>query len=80
MIKPNRTLLVFKYLWEHADDKHPVTIAELTDYLLEHGIVVKDYRTIQSDIANLKDIGVDITQVRSRSYEYSIGTRVFEIP
>ncbi|MBQ4427889.1 MAG: WYL domain-containing protein [Oscillospiraceae bacterium] len=80
MRKPNRTLWVFKYLWENTDDQHPATIAEIIAFLETQGITVKDYRAIQADIADLTAMGIDIVEDRSRHYEYSIGTRHFEVP
>ena len=80
MRKPNRTLWVFKYLWEQTDDEHPATIADITAYLESQGQTVKDYRVIQADIAELASMGIDIVEDRSRHYEYSIGTRHFEVP
>ncbi len=80
MRKPNRTLWVFKYLWEHTDDEHPATIADITAYLETQGITVKDYRVIQADIADLSAMGIDIIEDRSRQYKYNIGTRHFEVP
>jgi len=80
MRKPNRTLWVFKFLWEHTDDEHPATIADITAYLESQGLPVKDYRVIQADIAELASMGIDIIEDRSRQYKYSIGTRHFEVP
>ena len=80
MRKPNRTLWVFKYLWENTDDQHPATIANIIAFLETQGITVKDYRAIQADIADLTAMGIDIVEDRSRHYEYSIGTRHFEVP
>ena len=80
MRKPNRTLWVFKYLWENTDDQHPATIADIIAFLETQGITVKDYRAIQADIADLTAMGIDIVEDRSRHYEYSIGTRHFEVP
>ena len=80
MRKPNRTLWVFRYLWEHTDDEHSATIADIIAFLETQGIVVKDYRVIQSDIAELAAMGIDIIENRSRSYEYHIGTRHFDVP
>ena len=79
MNRPNRTLLVFKYLWENTDDNHPATIAEIIEYLESQGIVVKDYRVIQKEIADLAAFGIDIVIRRKRSYEYSIGGRHFDL-
>jgi len=80
MRKPNRTLWVFRYLWEHTDDEHPAKIADITAYLETQGITVKDYRVIQMDIADLSQMSVDIIEHKQHHYEYSIGTRHFEVP
>jgi len=80
MRKPNRTLWVFKYLWEQTDDEHPATIADIIAFLETQGISVKDYRAIQADVADLTAMGIDIIEDRTRHYEYIIGTRHFEVP
>ena len=80
MRKSNRILWVFKYLWEQTDDEHPATIADITAYLETQGLIVKDYRVIQADIADLTAMGIDIIEDRSRKYKYSVGTRHFEVP
>ena len=33
-----RALYVLKYLWEHTDEEHPVTLAQVQDHLSEQGI------------------------------------------
>ena len=80
MKKPNRTLLVFKYLWENTDDDHPATLADITEFLATQGLIVKDYRVLQKEIADLANFGIDIVEKRKRSYEYSIGSRHFDVP
>ena len=78
MKKQNRTLMVLKYLWENTDDRHPATVADITAYLSEQGISVKDYRVIQNDIASLADFGIDIVAMRKQRYEYFVRTRHFD--
>ena len=73
-------MLVFRCLWQNTDDQHHVTAADIIEYLELWGIRVKDYRTIQADIADLIDFGVDIVETRTRSYEYHIGSRHFDVP
>ena len=75
MRKQNRTLWVFKYLWEQTDDEHPATIADITAYLESQGQSVKDYRVIQADIAELASMGIDIVENRSRHYAASHNIR-----
>ena len=33
-----RALYVLKYLWEHTDEEHPVTLAQVQDHLSEQGM------------------------------------------
>ena len=47
--KPNRTLLVLKYLWDNSDIDHPATIKDIAAYLEGFGYnatrktISKDY-------------------------------------
>lgn len=77
---PNRTLVVFRYLWETTDDEHSVTVADIVGYFATQGIKVKDYRTIKADIADLMDFGIDIVETKRDRYEYHVGNRHFEVP
>ena len=36
----HRALYVLKYLWEHSDEEHPVTLVQLQNHLSELGIDV----------------------------------------
>ena len=80
MDKQNYTLLILKYLWENADDNSPVSIDQINQYLVSCGMKAKDARTIRNSIMELANIGVDIVETRTNHYEYSIGTRHFEVP
>ena len=33
MVNKNRTLYIFKYLWNHTDEDHPATTADIIKYL-----------------------------------------------
>lgn len=76
----NRTLLVLKYLWEQSDEQNPVSAANITEYLSDNGIEVKDIRTISRDIMDLMDLGIDIIEQRKERKWYFIGSRHFEAP
>ena len=75
----SRVLLVLKYLWEHTDESHTVSIADLTDYLSEYGISA-NRKTIAKNIDLLIEFGIDIIKVRKTQNQYFIGTRHFEAP
>ena len=47
-----RALYVLKYLWEHTDEEHPVTLAQIQTHLSEQGIEAIS-KTIDGDITAL---------------------------
>lgn len=63
MALTNRTLILFKYFWEATDEAHPVSLADISAQLKEHGITA-DPRTLRSDIEQLVEFGVDIVKER----------------
>ena len=80
MRKLNRTLLVYKYLWENTDDEHHASVADIAAYLAENDVTTKDNRTIQADITDLINLGLDVIETRRSRNEYHIGSRVFDVP
>ena len=38
MALTNRTLIIFKYLWETTDESHPVSLADISAHLSQYGI------------------------------------------
>ena len=60
----NRTLILFKYFWETTDEVHPVSIADISAHLKEHGITA-DPRTLRNDIEQLVEFGVDRQRTQS---------------
>ena len=75
----NRTLILFKYFWETTDEAHPVSLADISAHLKEHGITA-DPRTLRSDIEQLVEFGVDIVKERRVQNLYHVATRHFEAP
>ena len=79
MALTNRTLILFKYFWETTDEAHPVSLADISAHLKEHGITA-DPRTLRSDIEQLVEFGVDIVKERRVQNLYHVTTRHFEAP
>lgn len=75
----NRTLLIFKYLWETTDETHPVSLADISAFLKQHEITA-DPRTLRKDIEQLTEFGVDIVKDRRVQNLYHVATRHFEAP
>ena len=71
-----RALYVLKYLWEHTDEEHPVTLVQLQTHLSEQGIEAIS-KTIDGDITALQDLGFDIIRNRSTQYQYFFASRHF---
>ena len=74
----SRILLLYDYLFEHTDEAHTVTVAELLAYLSEQGVET-DRRTVYADLAWLTDYGLDIVKRRTRTHDYYLGARAFEL-
>lgn len=79
MALTNRTLILFKYFWETTDEAHPVSLADISAHLKEHGITA-DPRTLRNDIEQLVEFGVDIVKERRVQNLYHVATRHFEAP
>ena len=71
-----RALYVLKYLWEHTDEDHPVTLVQLQNHLSELGIDAIS-KTIDGDITALQDLGFDIIRNRSTQYQFFFASRHF---
>ena len=71
-----RALYVLKYLWEHSDEEHPVTLVQIQNHLSELGIEAIP-KTIDGDITALQELGFDIIRNRSTQYQYFFASRYF---
>ncbi len=78
MVNKNRALYIFKYLWDHTDEGHPATTADIISYLASLGIATTR-KTVAEDAAELQHSGFDIVCNRSRQNEYFIGSRHMEL-
>ncbi len=74
MAKKDRTLYVLKYLWQHTDEKHPTTVAQIIAALFDEGIRVERH-ALMADMERLSEFGVDIVCVKSSPKRYYIGRR-----
>ena len=78
MVSKNRPLIIFRYLWDHTDEDHPVTIKEILAFLETLGITATRH-TIATDLPDLQESGFDIVCTRSRQNKYFIGNRGIEV-
>lgn len=79
MALTNRTLIIFKYLWETTDEAHPASLADISAFLKQHEITA-DPRTLRKDIEQLTEFGVDIVKDRRVQNLYHVASRHFEAP
>lgn len=75
----NRALILFKYFCATTDEAHPVSLADISAHLKEHGITA-DPRTLRNYIEQLVEFGVDIVKDRGAQNLYHVATRHFEAP
>lgn len=74
----NRTLLVFKYLWENTDEAHTVSLEQIKDHLESCGLSRPDSRPLRNDITQLIALGVDVVVDRRVQNQYFVASRHFD--
>lgn len=74
-----RVLYLLRYLYQHTDEDHPVTAADIVRYWEKAGIQASR-KSVYQDIALLTDFGVDIVCVKSTQNKYFLASRPFELP
>ena len=74
-----KILYILDYLQKNSHQDHPVRASELMEMLERHNIL-RDRKTIYSDISVLQDFGIDILRVTGRNGGYYIASRNFQLP
>jgi len=74
-----KLLYLMKILLTETDEKHVLTVGELISKLAALGISA-ERKTVYDDIEALRQFGLDIVAVKSKSYGYYIAGRDFELP
>ena len=77
--KKSRILAVKRFLEEHTDEAHPVSIAGIITHLKTKGIAASR-KTITLDIAELVESGIDVVCKPGSPHKYYIGARHFKLP
>lgn len=73
-----KTLSVLKILMEQSDESHSLTVGDLIERLKLYDITA-ERKSIYADIELLKSFGIDIVCDKTRSNNYYIGSRDFEL-
>ena len=74
-----RLLVLSEMFCEKTDDEHPMDTFEIIDYLADNDVPANT-KTLRSDIALLKQRGMDIVTITGRPNKYYCGKRLFDIP
>ena len=75
-----KLLYLCQYLLRHSDEEHPVTVAQMIDYLSRQDIAA-ERKSIYDDMEALRLFGLDVQTVRIGSATgYFIGQREFQLP
>ena len=75
-----RLLRILEILRTETDEKHPITIVQITKILKEQWNIDPNRITTQKDIAALIDAGYPIEVVRSTQNRYYVTSQLFELP
>ena len=71
-------LLLQRYLYEHTDDQHPASVADILAFWQEHGIQA-GRKSVYSAIEVLQSSGMDIVCVKSTQNRYFVGERIYRV-
>lgn len=74
-----KLLYLLRYLMQHSDENHPVSMAQIIEELARNGISA-ERKSIYDDVEALRLFGVDIVQLKGKNGGYYIGERDFELP
>ncbi len=74
-----KLLYLLKILSEKTDEEHTITVPQMIEELSKYGISA-ERKSIYDDLECLKLFGVDICVEKSKTYNYFIASRDFELP
>ena len=75
-----KLLYLWQYLMRSSDERHPVTVAQMIDYLALQDIAA-ERKSLYEDMEALRRFGLDVQSVRiGSSTGYFLGERDFQLP
>ena len=77
--KKLRLLYVAQLLWERTDEEHTVTVNDIIAYLSGLDLSV-ERKTVYDDLDLLRLFGMDIVRTRTKTHNYYLGQRAFQLP
>lgn len=70
---------LMKILMEKTDEEHTITVPEMIAELGKLGISA-ERKSVYDDLEYLKLFGLDVCSRKTRTHDYFIGSREFELP
>ena len=77
--KRQKLLYLAKLFRDLTDEEHTVTVNDMIRYLARHGIHA-ERKAIYEDLEMLRDVGMDIVHTKTKTHNYYLGQRDFELP
>lgn len=74
-----KLLYLMKIFQENTDDDHGLTMAQIISKLESYNISA-ERKSLYADMESLRLFGIDIEKRKSKTYEYFIANRTFELP
>ena len=74
-----KLLYLKKILLEKTDEEHTLTINDMIDELSKHDITA-ERKSISDDMQALRQYGLDIVMRKTKTFDYYIANRDFELP
>lgn len=74
-----KILYLMKILLNRTDDKHGLTLEEISSALLEQGVEA-ERKTLYDDLEVLRVFGLDIEKRKDKTVRYHVVSREFELP
>lgn len=74
-----KTLYLMKIFLEKTDEENTITLNEMIAELERYGITA-ERKSIYDDIEALKQYGIDITYRKTKTTDYFVANRLFELP
>ena len=75
-----KLLYLWQYLMRSSDERHPVTVAQMIDWLARQDIAA-ERKSLYEDMEALRRFGLDVQSVRvGSSTGYFLGERDFQLP
>lgn len=77
--KKLKLLYLAKLLQEQTDEDRTVTVQDMIGYLERNGIPA-ERKSIYDDLEQLRFFGMDIIHTKTKTHNYYLGQRLFELP